>query len=208
MVQHAGHDGAGLMFVGLIIGTIVDNQHYQLVMRAGFRLRSILTSEVQRKSLYLTPTARARYSMGRIFNFVATDAEALQLLCVNLLAIMSSPFRILGEVGQDAVLLRITLLAHKVNSFDSICFLAVSMWLLYQQLGVASLVSLGPLIIVLPIQSVLVKRSAVFVKKAAYSSDERTKLQGELLSGARTVSLRGKTDRLWQLNLIVWLILD
>lgn len=63
------------------------------------------------------------------------------------------------------------------------CFVTVSMWLLYQQLGLASLVSLGSLIIVLPIQSVLVKRSAVFVKKAAYSSDERTKLQGELLSG-------------------------
>lgn len=83
--------------MGLIIGALADNQHYQLVMRAGFRLRSVLTAEVQRKSLYLTPTARARYTMGRVFNFVATDAEALQQLCVNLLAIMSSPFRIMGK---------------------------------------------------------------------------------------------------------------
>lgn len=86
------------MFLGLMVGTIADNQHFQLVMRAGFRLRSLLTSEVHRKSMYLTPTARVKYSSGRIFNFVATDVESLQMLSTNLLGIVSSPIRVIGEL--------------------------------------------------------------------------------------------------------------
>lgn len=80
-----------------MIGTLADNQHFQLVMRAGFRLRSVITAEVHRKSLYLTPTARAKYSSGRVFNLVASDAESIQTVAQNLLGVMSSPIRIIGE---------------------------------------------------------------------------------------------------------------
>lgn len=59
------------------------------------------------------------------------------------------------------------------------------MILLYQQLGPASLVALASLMIMLPIQAVIVKRTAVFVKKATFSTDERAKLEGELVAGMK-----------------------
>ena len=50
------------MFVALILGTLADNQHFQRVMRAGFQMRSIVTTEVHRKLLYIQPTNRAAFS--------------------------------------------------------------------------------------------------------------------------------------------------
>ena len=50
--------------VGLLAGTLTDNMHFQLVMRAGFRLRSALTQAIFRKLLSLSPTARAGFSSG------------------------------------------------------------------------------------------------------------------------------------------------
>ena len=36
------------MFVGQMIGILADNQHFQNVMRAGFKIRAVLTAEVGR----------------------------------------------------------------------------------------------------------------------------------------------------------------
>jgi hypothetical protein len=44
-----GYCLALLLFVGTLLGVFADNQHFQRVMRAGFRLRSIMTAEVYRK---------------------------------------------------------------------------------------------------------------------------------------------------------------
>ena len=93
------------------------------MLSAGFRLRALLVHEVFDKVLYLTPSARARFSSGRIFNLVTTDAETLQMLFQNILGVISSPARIIG-----------------------------SMVMLYFQLGPASLVALAVLILMMPAQ--------------------------------------------------------
>ena len=90
---------------------------------AGFRLRAMLVHEVFDKVLYLTPSARAQFSSGRIFNLVTTDAETLQMLFQNILGVISSPFRIIG-----------------------------AMVMLYIQLGPSSLVALAVLILMMPVQ--------------------------------------------------------
>ena len=38
-----------MMLLGLVVGSLCDNQHFQRVVRAGFRLRGVLTHEVFRK---------------------------------------------------------------------------------------------------------------------------------------------------------------
>ena len=53
-----------LSCAGLLVGTLSDNMHFQLVMRGGFRLRSTLTQAVFRKLLVLSPTSRAGFSSG------------------------------------------------------------------------------------------------------------------------------------------------
>ena len=83
----------------------------------------MLVHEVFDKVLYLTPSARAQFSSGRIFNLVTTDAETLQMLFQNILGVISSPFRIIG-----------------------------AMVMLYIQLGPSSLVALAVLILMMPVQ--------------------------------------------------------
>ena len=83
----------------------------------------MLVHEVFDKVLYLTPSARAQFSSGRIFNLVTTDAETLQMLFQNILGVISSPARIIG-----------------------------SMAMLYVQLGPSSLVALAVLILMMPAQ--------------------------------------------------------
>lgn len=83
----------------------------------------MLVHEVFDKVLYLTPSARAQFSSGRIFNLVTTDAETLQMLFQNILGVISSPARIIG-----------------------------SMAMLYVQLGPSSLVALAVLVLMMPVQ--------------------------------------------------------
>lgn len=44
-----GYSYATMMLLGLLVGTLCDNQHFQRVVRAGIRLRGVLTHEVFRK---------------------------------------------------------------------------------------------------------------------------------------------------------------
>lgn len=51
-MAHPWEDGyllAALLFVGMLAGILCDNQHFQRVMRAGFRLKAVLTAAVYRK---------------------------------------------------------------------------------------------------------------------------------------------------------------
>lgn len=145
------------MLLGLLIGTVADNQQFQRVMRAGFRIRAVLIAELHRKILYLAPSDRLKFSSGRVFNFVASDTEALQLVSQNLLGLISSPVRIIG-----------------------------AMVLLFYQLGLASLVAPIALIIMIPVQGIVARFSSKFMRSALALTDERAKIEGELMSGENT----------------------
>ncbi|KAK9802963.1 hypothetical protein WJX72_012534 [[Myrmecia] bisecta] len=163
-----GYTYALIMLLGLLLGTLADNQHFQRVMRAGYRLRAVLVHEVFVKVLALSPTARAEFSSGRVFNLVTSDAETLQLLCQSIMGIISSPLRIV-----------------------------VAMALLYVQLGPASLVALLTLMLMMPIQAVMVRKSSSLMRKALQFTDERAKLEGELLAGLDVVKCNTWEDPFW-----------
>ena len=65
----------------------------------------------------------ATAAVGRVFNLVTSDVETLQLLSQSIMNIISSPLRII-----------------------------VAMFMLYAQLGLASLVALASLILMMPVQ--------------------------------------------------------
>ncbi|PQQ21209.1 ABC transporter C family member 12 isoform X2 [Prunus yedoensis var. nudiflora] len=98
------------IFTGVSLGVLSEAQYFQNVMRVGFRLRSTLVAAIFRKSIRLTHEGRKKFPTGKITNMMSTDANALQQICQQLHGLWSAPFRI-----------------------------TVAMVLLYQQLGVASL---------------------------------------------------------------------
>lgn len=164
-----GYSYSLAMFLGLVIGTLSDSQHFQLVMRGGFRARSIITTEVHRKALTLTPIAKAKFTSGQIFNMVATDAESLQLVSQNILTLMSAPIRILG-----------------------------AMVMLYYQLGVSALIALALLIVAIPVQGIVVRMTAKLVKKSLLNTDERAKVETEMVEGIEVVKCNAWEDYFWE----------
>ena len=90
---------------------------------AGYQLRALLVHETFKKVLFISPAVRGEFTSGRVFNLVTSDAETLQMLCQNIMGLISSPLRIL-----------------------------VAMFMLYLELGVSSIVALGVLLLLMPTQ--------------------------------------------------------
>ena len=55
--------------------------------------------------------------------------------------------------------------------------------MLFRQLGVSSLVAVAALLVLVPVQTAIVRWSAGYVRRALQETDERAKLEGELVSG-------------------------
>ncbi|CAN1227639.1 ABC transporter C family member 2 [Linum grandiflorum] len=153
-----GYIYAFSIFVGVVLGVLSEAQYFQNVMRVGFRLRATLVAAVFRKSLRLTHESRRRFPSGKITNLMTTDSESLQQVCQSLHTLWSAPFRII-----------------------------IAMVLLYQQLGVASLIGALMLALLIPIQTIVISRMQKWSKEGLQRTDKRIGLMNEILAAMDTV---------------------
>lgn len=153
-----GYVYAFSIFAGVVFGVLCEAQYFQNVMRVGFRLRATLVAAVFRKSLRLTHESRKKFASGKITNLMTTDAESLQQICQSLHTLWSAPFRI-----------------------------TVALVLLYQQLGVASLIGALMLALMFPIQTVVISRMQKLSKEGLQRTDKRISLMNEILAAMDTV---------------------
>ncbi|XP_020554194.1 ABC transporter C family member 12-like isoform X1 [Sesamum indicum] len=146
------------IFFSVSLGVLCEAQYFQNVMRVGFRLRSTLVAAVFRKSLRLTHEGRKQFPSGKITNMMTTDANALQQICQQLHGLWSAPFRIV-----------------------------MAMVLLYQQLGIASLLGSLMLVLMFPIQTFIISRMRRLSKEGLLRTDMRVGLMNEILAAMDTV---------------------
>ncbi|CAN1302447.1 ABC transporter C family member 2 [Linum perenne] len=117
-----------------------------------------VVAAVFRKSLRLTHESRRRFATGKITNLMTADAESLQQVCQSLHTLWSAPFRII-----------------------------IALVLLYQQLGVASLVGALMLALLIPIQTIVISRMQKWSKEGLQRTDKRIGLMNEILAAMDTV---------------------
>ncbi|CAA7062353.1 unnamed protein product [Microthlaspi erraticum] len=153
-----GYVYAFLIFVGVTLGVLCQSQYFQHVGRAAFRLRSTLVAAIFHKSLRLTHEARKNFASGKVTNMITTDANALQLITEQLHGIWSAPFRII-----------------------------VSMILLYQQLGVASLFGSLILFLIIPLQTMIISKMRKLTKEGLQWTDNRVGITNEILASMDTI---------------------
>ncbi|XP_050370620.1 LOW QUALITY PROTEIN: ABC transporter C family member 12-like [Argentina anserina] len=153
-----GYIYAFLIFIGVSFGVLPESHYYQNIMRVGYRLRSTLVAAIFRKSIQLTHEGRTKFPSGKILNMMTTDAMALQRTCEQLHGLWSAPFRII-----------------------------VAMVLLYQQLGVASLIGSLMLILMIPIQTTIMSNMRKLRKDGLQQTDKRVGLMNEILAAMDTV---------------------
>ncbi|KAL3522804.1 hypothetical protein ACH5RR_015638 [Cinchona calisaya] len=153
-----GYVYAFSIFVGVVFGVLCEAQYFQNVMRVGYRLRATLVAAVFRKSLRLTHECRRKFASGKITNLMTTDAEALQQICQSLHTLWSAPFRIV-----------------------------IAMILLFQELGVASLIGAFLLVLMFPIQTFVISKMQKLSKEGLQRTDKRIGLMNEILAAMDTV---------------------
>ncbi|GLT65013.1 hypothetical protein SLA2020_374700, partial [Shorea laevis] len=138
----------------------LSSQDYQNVYRVGFRLQSTLVAAIFQKSLRLTHEARKNFHSGRITNMITTDPSAVEQMCQPLHGLWSAPFRII-----------------------------MSMVLLYQQLGVASLLGALILVLMVPAQerkAIIVSKMRKMTKEGLQWTDKKVSLMNEILTAMNT----------------------
>ncbi|CAK7350709.1 unnamed protein product [Dovyalis caffra] len=155
-----GYVYAFLIFLGMLFTALCESRYFQNVLRVGFRLRSTLVAAIFRKSLKLTHEGRKNFPSGKITNMITTDANTLQKICKQLHGLWSVPFRI-----------------------------TMSMVLLYQQLGVASLFGSLVLVLVVPLQTILMSKMGKLTKEGLHRTDRRVSLMNEILTTMDVVNV-------------------
>lgn len=157
-----GYVYAALIFAGAMFGVLCEAQYFQNVIRVGFRTRSALTAAIFRKSLRLSQAGRRGFTMGKITNLMTSDTDAVQQTCQQLHSLWSAPLRII-----------------------------IAIVLLYQQLGLASILGSMMLLALFPVQAFIISWMKNLQKQGLQRTDKRIDLISEILSAMDIVKYFG-----------------
>jgi ABC-type multidrug transport system fused ATPase/permease subunit len=157
-----GYVMAFVLFVMQLLITFFMNASFDLGMKVGFSVRSILISSVYRKTLLLSQASRSEHSAGKITSLMSTDATRVDMAIAMLHFIWSAPITII-----------------------------VAMALLIINLGASALVGLALLLVVFPLQGYLMKYLMGVRMKATKITDQRVKITQEAIQGVRVIKYQG-----------------
>eukprot|EP00181_Compsopogon_caeruleus_P000064 CAMPEP_0184682668 /NCGR_PEP_ID=MMETSP0312-20130426/8220_1 /TAXON_ID=31354 /ORGANISM="Compsopogon coeruleus, Strain SAG 36.94" /LENGTH=1331 /DNA_ID=CAMNT_0027134483 /DNA_START=219 /DNA_END=4214 /DNA_ORIENTATION=+ len=149
---------ATLLFLAPLLKSVLENQYFLLTQRTGLRIRATVQSAIYRKSLNMSPSARAGSSVGQIVNLMQLDAQRL------------ADFSQVSHVTWAAPVQ-----------------LVVSVALLLVYIGPAGAIGLLVTLLSFPLQGKLVRAQASYRKKNITITDERVKLTNEVLQGIKAV---------------------
>ncbi|KAJ3169411.1 Canalicular multispecific organic anion transporter 2 [Geranomyces variabilis] len=144
----------GASVAAALLGVTVD----QLAAVAGLEARSALSGAVYRKSLVLTPTARAEFDMGEITDRLTDDTEEVQALYSYLITLVN--------IGLQLVLA------------TALVYLQLS-WVSF--IGVALILAAGP------VQTRLMSKLGTWMRKYKSRKDARMNTTTEMLGAMKVV---------------------
>ncbi|XP_054162838.1 multidrug resistance-associated protein 1-like [Oppia nitens] len=155
-----GYLYACLMFFSPMLESILTGQYELGVGIIILRMRSCLTNAIYKKSLQLSSTGRKDFTIGEIVNLMAIDTSRIIDFVQIINDTWSSPLQI-----------------------------AIAMYLLWQQLGVASLAGLGAMVLIMPINGYIIGKIRYVTSRLMKHKDKRIKLMNEILSGIKVLKL-------------------
>jgi ATP-binding cassette subfamily C (CFTR/MRP) protein 1 len=129
-----------------------------ILAHMGVQFRNSLINAIYRKSLKLSPASRQLQSTGMIVNMFSNDTSQLQRFLFFINNASIAPLQI-----------------------------AVSLYLIYQQVNVSTFVGLGFMFVLMPMNGVIFAALNKFRKLKVSVTDTRVKLMNEMLSGIRVI---------------------
>lgn len=137
------------LFAGSFLGALLRNQFSYEVNKMTLMVRAAVISAIYRKALRVGSTRLSRFTVGEIVNFMSTDASRLVNFCLSFHEVWSLPFQF-----------------------------AITLYLLYQQVGVAFLGGLALALLLVPINKVIANRIMMSNKEMLQHKDARVKVRG------------------------------
>ncbi|NWU78711.1 MRP7 protein, partial [Onychorhynchus coronatus] len=146
------------LFAGSFLSALLRNQFTYEMNKVTLMVRAALISAIYRKALCVSSTSLTRFTVGEIVNFMSTDTSRLVNFCLSFHEVWSLPFQF-----------------------------AITLYLLYQQVGVAFLGGLVLSLLLVPINKILANYILMNSKEMLKHKDTRVKLMTEFLSGIRVI---------------------
>lgn len=137
------------LFAGSFLGALLRNQFSHEVNKMTLMVRAAIVSAIYRKALRVGGTMLSCFTVGEIVNFMSTDASRLVNFCLSFHEVWSLPFQF-----------------------------AITLYLLYQQVGVAFLGGLALALLLVPINKVIANRIMMSNKEMLQHKDARVKVRG------------------------------
>ncbi|XP_066146983.1 ATP-binding cassette sub-family C member 10 [Euwallacea fornicatus] len=156
-----GYLFAGSLLGTTLIGTLCDCHFNFIIAKVGFRMRSAIVTMIYKKTLSVnTSKLNSEFSVGQIVNFMSTDVDRIVNSCPSFHALWSIPFQ-----------------------------LAVTLYLLYSQVGLAFLAGVVFSILLIPINKLIANKIGNLSTKLMEQKDKRVKIITEVLRGIKAVKL-------------------
>ncbi|KAL5483667.1 hypothetical protein EMCRGX_G020072 [Ephydatia muelleri] len=146
------------LFSSTLVASMLITHFNNEVNMVGLKLRAALISEVYRKSLSVNLATLSHFSTGQVVNFMSTDTDRIVNFCQSFHQFWSLPIQI-----------------------------AVSLYLLYQQVGLAFLTGLVFCLLLIPINRWLAIKIGSLSTQMMAQKDKRVKLISEIIRGIRVI---------------------
>lgn len=156
---------AVVFFVLASVTAILNGQYQYACFLVGYRIRTALISAIYRKALSISNAAKKNTTVGEIVNLMAVDAQRFFELIVYLHIVWSGPMVI-----------------------------GLSLYFLWNILGVASLTGLVVMLLMLPLNMYVANKLKDFQLKQMVKKDERVKVMNEVLGGMKVLKLYAWED--------------
>ncbi|KAK7481440.1 hypothetical protein BaRGS_00027291 [Batillaria attramentaria] len=151
---------AGALFFSLVIQSVCHIRVYHLSGCLGLRVRTAVMSAVFRKALVMDVTSRQESTVGEIVNLMSVDAEHLEHTTTWLYMIWSGPIQIL----------------------TALC-------LLYITLGPPMLAGLAVVVMLVPVNSLILRGMRRCEEQMMELKDKRLKILSEVLNGIKILKM-------------------
>ncbi|CAM9489154.1 unnamed protein product [Lampetra fluviatilis] len=157
--SHGYYYIAGL-FGTTFFGAFFNNQFSYRINKIALCVRAALVTTVYRKLLRVGASSLSEFSTGEIVNYMSTDTDRIVNFCPSFHSFWSLPLQV-----------------------------AVSLLLLYQQVGVAFLAGIAVAILLVPLNKLIANKIGGFSQAMMHHKDGRVKLMTEILFGIRAIKL-------------------
>ncbi|CAG7728837.1 unnamed protein product, partial [Allacma fusca] len=155
-----GYFYAALLLATDMVSNLTRNQHLYVMFMTAYRIKAAVMSAVYRKALVVSNATRRERTTGEIVNLMSVDVNKIGDLVPFICILWGAPIQI-----------------------------AIALYFLWGILGPSSLASIGVMVLLIPINTVVTNKLKSYQISQMKSKDQRVKLMSEVLSGMKILKL-------------------